>query len=96
MKRRQLSETPQPLRASSIRTNGPAGGGKTPPCTQRELQQHLRKTRAGAKLELEWIKICLAAFCSPVNVGCGCGLAQIRETQEGHRRWGKEAVKILS
>lgn len=49
-----------------------------------------------SKAELEWIKICLAAFRSPVIVGCGCGLAQIRETQEGHRRWEKEAVKILS
>lgn len=66
------------------------------PFVHRENSSSTLDNPGQGKAELEWIKICLAAFRSPVNVGCGCGLAQIRETQEGHRRWEKEAVKILS
>lgn len=58
-----------------------------------------------SKAQTEWVKIRLAAFRSPVNVGRGCGLARITAGRSSpavaqkKRRRGtgekREAVKIL-
>lgn len=89
----QLSKSPQSLPASPVQTDGRAGW-ENPSCTQEDSSSTLDNPGYGER-ELEWIKICLATFRSPVSVGW-VSVPHRSDTQEGHRRWEKKAVKILS